>query len=156
MGFGWLGPVRMGIFTGPTAAGETAKATLARHNVATGKPVVQDVGDDLDAKKLSFFFDESFCDPVTELGQLQGAMNARQPLPYVSGGGSYTGARYLIESLDIKTLRTTPTGRVVRLEASLTLLECPVQDLVGLATTIARAAAAGISSGSSLNVGARK
>lgn len=151
-----LGGISLGLFTGPTAHSETEKSTFPKHNVAEGKPVPQDVGDELDTKKLSFFFDEGFCDPLAELARLRSARASRRPLAFVPGDGNYTGARYLIESIDITTKRTTPHGRVTRLEASLSLSECPVQDLAGLASTIARGLAAGISALSGLNTQVRK
>ncbi|PZU89121.1 MAG: hypothetical protein DI527_16445 [Chelatococcus sp.] len=156
--FAWLGSIRIGsnAFTAPTQASETAKVSFARHNVAEGKPVLQDMGEDLDGKKLHFFFDEAWCDPEEELGRLRAAQLARSPLPFVTGAGTFTGARYVIESIDQEIKRTTLSGRTVRLDASLTLTESPVQDLTGLATTLQRAAAAGISALSGLNVSVRR
>ena len=156
--FAWLGSIRIGsnAFTGPVSASETAKTTFARHNVAEGKPVLQDMGEDLGGKKLKFFFDEAWCEPEEELGRLRSAQMARQPLPFVSGGGSFSGARYVIESIDSEIRRTTIAGRTVRLEAALTLTESPVQDLAGFAGTLQRGLAAGISALSGLNVQVRK
>lgn len=156
--FAWLGSIRIGsnAFTGPTSASETAKATFARHNVAEGKPVLQDMGEDLDGKKLRFFFDEAWCDPEAELGNLRSAHLARQPLPFITGAGTFTGARYVIESIDSEIKRTTLAGRTVRLEASLTLTESPIEDLAGFATILQRGLAAGISVLSGINVQVRK
>lgn len=149
--FALLGNVRLGVMTGPVSASESEKSTFAKHNVAEGKPVNQDMGDELDTKKLAFFFDESFCDPLAELGQLRAARAARRPLPFVPGDGNYTGARYIVEAIEITTKRATPMGRVTRLEASLTLTESPVKDLAGLGATIAKGLAAGISAISGMN-----
>lgn len=156
--FAFLGTIRLGFkaMTGPTSASETEKSTFAKHNVAEGKPVLQDMGDELDTKKLAFFFDEGFCDPLDELDRLRSARASRQPLPFVPGDGNYTGARYIVESIEISTKRTTISGRVTRLEASLVLTESPVQDLTGLSGVLARGLAAGISALSGLNVQVRK
>lgn len=156
--FAWLGSIRIGTnaFTGPTSVSETAKTTFARHNVAEGKPVLQDMGEDLDSKKLRFFFDEAWCDPEDELGRLRSAQLAREPLPFVTGAGTFTGARYVIESIDSEIKRTTLAGRTVRLEASLTLTESPIEDLAGFATLLQRGLAAGISALAGLNVQVRK
>ena len=95
-------------------------------------------------ERLKFFFDEAWCDPEEELGRLRSAQLARQPLPFVTGAGTFTGARYVVESIDSDIKRTTLAGRTVRLEASLTLTESPIEDLAGFATILQRGLAAGI------------
>lgn len=151
--FASLGPIRIGVsaFTGPTQASEAEKTAFARHNVAEGKPVLQDRGDDLDTKKLRFFFDEAWCDPEAEMAKLRAARASRQPLPYVTGGGTYTGARYVVEGIDGDIKRTTAGGRIVRIDASMTLIEMPVRDLAGFADIFARAAAPGLAAAAGLN-----
>jgi len=152
--FATLGPFTIGLspFTGPTKAHETSKATFAKLNVADGKPVLQDKGDELNTKKLSFFFDETFCDPGTELDNLESARAARTPMPYVSGDASYTGAQYLIEGIEVTLKKTTLSGAITRVEAELSLIEAPVTDLSGLATAIALANAPALSANASLNI----
>lgn len=134
-------PLGSGVLTGPTASGGREKSSYARHNVHSGKPVLQDMGDDLVTKKLRFFFDEGFCVPEVELGRLKKARAARQPLPYVAGDGSYSGQRFVVDDIDMDIKRTTQAGRTVRLEVTVTLIEAPVQDLVGFALAFARALA---------------
>ncbi|MEN5083732.1 phage tail protein [Bosea sp. TWI1241] len=149
--FAWLGSIKIGSngFTAPVSSKETGKATFARHNVAEGKPVLQDVGEDLSSKTLSFFFDEAFCNPEAEMAKLAAAMRARRPLAYVAGGGSFSGARFVIESIDQDIKRTTLAGRTVRLESTLTLVEAPIADFAAFSATIS----AGLSIGVSLRVG---
>ena len=156
--FAMLGGIRLGTsaFTGPTAGGEGIKAAFAQHKVAEGKPVPQDMGDDLATKTLDFFFDEGFCDPVAELAKLEAARLSRQPLPYVTGAGQYFGQRFWIESLSMKMKRTTPAGRLVRLDASLSLIEVPVRDLAAFAAAFAQATAPAASSAAGLDPGARR
>lgn len=149
--FAWLGSIKIGSngFTAPVTLSESGKATFARHNVAEGKPVLQDMGEDLSAKKLHFFFDEAFCNPEGELRKLSAAMKARRPLAYVSGGGSFNGSRFVIESIDAEVKRTTLSGRTTRLESSLTLVEAPIADFAAFSAQIS----AGLSIGVSLRVG---
>lgn len=149
--FAWLGSIKIGSngFTAPTSINESGKATFARHNVAEGKPVLQDVGDDLSSKKLHFFFDEAFCSPESEMGKLSAAMRARRPLAYVAGSGAFNGTRFIIESIDADIKRTTLAGRTTRLESSLTLVEAPIEDFAAFSATIS----AGLSIGVSLRVG---
>ncbi|WP_457798090.1 phage tail protein [Methylocystis sp. S23] len=156
--FALLGAIPIGLspLTGPTEAGGSEKATLARIDVATGKPALQDMGDDLAGKKLSFFFCESFCDPESEMGRLREARRARTPLPYVPGDGAFAGVRFIVESIDDEIRKTTPAGRVVRIEAHLTLIEAPVQNLEGLAQQLQQAVAPARAANAALNVLARR
>ncbi len=142
-----------GSWTGPVAAGNGRKAALAEHKVSRGKPVLQDHGDDLDARTLEFFFDETFCSPAIELAKLDAAYAARRALPYVGGDGAFDGRRWVIESLDTKVLRTTPGGRIVRMQVSLQMREAAGSPLAFMGR-IARAAASALSTVAAGNVGA--
>jgi hypothetical protein len=150
-----LGEATMGVaasWTGPTALGNARKAALAEHKVSRGKPILQDHGDELDTRSLDFFFDETFCSPAAELAKLDAAYAARQALPYVGGDGAFDGRRWLIEGLDAKVLRTTPDGRVVRMQVGLSLKEASGSPLTFMGR-VALAAASALSSIASGNVG---
>lgn len=149
MAFALLGDIRIGdaTWTGPTSAGEAKKAARPEHKVSRGKPVRQDMGDDLDTKKLEFFFDETFCDPQAELDRLMAAFDARRGLDYVGGDGSFTGVRWVIDAMDVKTLKTTPRGRPVRLKISLDMVEDPDASPLATLSAIAVAGASALTSG---------
>jgi hypothetical protein len=155
--FAWLGSIQIGMspFTGPTQGHETTKSTFAKISVAEGKPVVQDRGDELNVKKLHFFFDESFCNPASELARLEGARAARSPLPWTYGDGSYTGARYMVEQIDVTLKKTTAFGRIVRVEAQLQLLEAPISDLGAFASLMAVLGAPALAGAARLNIGVK-
>ncbi|QCI65626.1 phage tail protein [Phreatobacter stygius] len=146
--FALLGDIRIGnaVWTGPTSAKETSKATLPEHKVARGKPVVQDMGDELDTKALEFFFDETFCEPQAELARLEMAFAARMPLPFVGGDGAFDGIRWIIEEMDVQTLKTTPFGRPVRFRISLKMKEVPMPSLLSFLGQVARGAATALTS----------
>lgn len=156
MVFSLLGKIRIGdaTWTGPTASDVTRKASLPEHEVARGKPQVQDTGDDLDRRTLEFFFDETFCDPLAEKAKLDAAFAGRTPLPLVGGDGAYDGVHWLIEEVSTQTLKTTPNGRVVRVKISAKMKEAPVISLQSLYSAVARAAAGAIAG--AINLGARK
>ena len=156
--FGLLGNIRIGnaVWTGPNAAQETRKASLPEHQVARGKPVVQDTGDALDTKELEFFFDETFCDARAELAKLEMAFAMRIPMPFVGGDGSFTGVSWLVEEFSVTTLKTTPSGRVVRMKVSARLKEVPVLSPLALLQQIARSAASALSGIAGLNPGTRR
>lgn len=153
-----LGDIELGVdvLTGPTSVHEGEKATFSRISVAEGKPVVQDRGDELDTRKMKFFFDETFCDPETEMARLRAARASRMPMPLVGGDGSYTGARYVVEAIDVEIRKTTFGGRIVRIEASLTLIEAPVSDLGFLQSVLAIARAPALAINAALNVLTRR
>lgn len=156
--FALLGDIRIGdaVWTGPDAADEERKAELVQHKVARGKPPVQDMGDDNDKKTLTFFFDETFCDAEEELARLESAFDMRMPLAYVGGDGSFRGVRWLIETLKVKTLKTTMSGRVVRMRVTLTMIETPAPSPLTFFAQIARAAASGLAAIAGGNVGAKR
>lgn len=135
---------------------EGKKATLVEHNVAYGKPPIQDMGDENDTKSLEFFFDETFCDAQTELAKLEMAFAARVPLAYVAGDGAFNGVRWLIETLDVTTLKTTPYGRPVRLKVTASMKETPLGNLFDFLVQLARGAATAIRRSSGANVNTRR
>ncbi|MBK9083229.1 MAG: phage tail protein [Rhizobiales bacterium] len=156
--FALLGDILIGdaVWTGPNAAKESRKATLVEHKVARGKPPVQDMGDELDGKTLEFFFDETFCDPVAELSKLQAAFADRAPLAYVAGDGSFEGVRWMVESLDVETLKSTPLGRPVRMKVSTRLKETPADSPLTFFAALARAGASALGAFGVGAIGARR
>lgn len=152
-----LGDIIIGdaVWTGPTSAKETQKATLVELNVAYGKKPIQDMGDENDAKSLEFFFDETFCDCQTELAKLQTAFATRLPLALVAGDGAFNGVRWLVESLDVTTLKTTPYGRPVRMKVSVSLIEAPLGNMFNFLASLARGAASAIRRSGTPSVGTR-
>ena len=123
--------------TGPSGSEETLGNTFNEHAVLRGKPVPQDGGEELDRRSFSFFFDESFCDPQIEYFRLRAARSSRSVYPLVMGSGLYLGKHYAVENVDITHLKTTEGGRLVRLEASIDLLEVPHGALSIVGTGIA-------------------
>jgi len=129
--FALLGTIAMGLDpkTGPTALSEKLGNSFARHDVIRGKPVLQDIGRELNTIQLSFFFDETFCDPETEWTKLYACYFLKEPLPFVFGG-TYDGRTFVIETLEKEVQKTSRSGRVVRVEAKMSLIEAPVPDLL--------------------------
>lgn len=138
----FFGSIMFGIspLTGPTAEGERMRNTFARHDVIRGKPVVQRIGEELDERNISFFFDETFCAPEAEWGRLVSAYRARQPAPLVYGA-SYGGKRYVVETLERDVQKISRSGRVVRLSSSMSLIEAPVTNYLSFALGAASAVA---------------
>ena len=126
--FVFLGDIRLGvgnIMTGPTGSDEQLDNTIEEHAVVRGKPIPQDAGEELDRRSFEFFFDESFCDPQAEYYRLRAARSSRSAMPLVMGNGGYLGKSYAVQSLSVTHLKTTEGGSLVRLEATIDLIEAP-------------------------------
>lgn len=143
--------------TGPVAHSVSRRATWAEHPVTRGKPVLQQIGDELDRQDFDFFFSEEFCDVSVELAKLETAYTLKTPLPLVSGAGGFSGLRYVVDALDYRIVQTSSRGAPVRVEASIALLENPVAGgLFSLITSIAKGRAPAVSSSAPENPVVRK
>ncbi len=131
-------PLGSNTLVGPTGQDIARQNTWAEHAVTRGKPVLQEIGSELDTQNFDFFFSEEFCTPAAELAKLEAAFALKTPLPLVFGNGVYTGGRYVVDALDVTVKKTSQRGALVRVEASISLLESPVTSLLGLISSIAR------------------
>lgn len=128
MQFATFGDIRMGYeshMTGPTSMSEGLSNSVHEHKVLRGKPIPQRAGEELDKLSFTFFFDESFCDPEVERQRLKSEHRSGVAKPFVTGDGGYDGKHFWITSLSNGIQKTTPSGRIVRFEAQISLLEVP-------------------------------
>lgn len=126
--------------TGPTGDEEERAARFARHELVRGKPALQDLGNDAATKRLSFFFDETFCDPEAELRKLDLAFKARVPMQLFLDLTGFQVGVFLIERLRITTQKTTASGKAVRIELEAELIESALSlgGVIGRAIRTAR------------------
>lgn len=143
--YAFFGAITFGVshLTGPARQTDRRRASRARHDVIRGKPVLQEIGDELDERRLEFFFDEVFCDVGAEWGKLLAAYQAKEAQPFISGA-SYNGRRYVVDELSDDVQRTTRRGSVTRISSGLTLIESPTPDLLTQMILGIRAAAPAI------------
>lgn len=129
--------------TGPTSDSEAKTARFARHDLVRGKPAIQDLGNDAGTKSLRFFFDETFCNPQAELRKIDLAFQGRVPMRLFFDLAGFDIGVFLIESLRIERQKTTRSGRLVRVDIEVELLEASLGlgGLLGAAAGIARAIA---------------
>ncbi|SDQ70391.1 phage tail protein [Pseudovibrio sp. Tun.PSC04-5.I4] len=143
--FASLGDFQLGtsnVMTGPTAADETLVNDFHEHKVVRGKPVPQRGGEALDRRSFSFFFEESFCNPEAEYARLVASKISGAVMPFIPGSGGFLGKHYFIKQLKSTTQKTTESGRIVRIEASMELVEVPGSALSVGGLSIAGAAVA--------------
>ncbi|MUO78142.1 hypothetical protein GOZ78_08815 [Agrobacterium vitis] len=154
-----LGSIPLGIdpVTAPLAQEFSFANTFAQHAPTRGKPVLQEIGEELDTRNFSFFFSEEFCDPADELAKLEAAFALKTPMPLVLGNGSFDGKRWVVESLSGRIIKTNRSGSPVRIEATIGLLEDPVTGgLFSLITSIAKSRAPALSGSASSNPEVKK
>jgi len=127
--------------TGPTSDLEEKSARFVRHELVRGTPAIQDLGNDAGTKKLKFFFDETFCDPEAELRKINMAFEGRVPMRLFFDLVGFEIGAFLIERLRIERQQTSPSGRVVRIELEVELLESSISlgGLLGAAAGLVRA-----------------
>ena len=142
----WLGSIPLGstVLTGPIGQVIDRQNTFAEYAVTRGKPVLHEIGEELDTQVFDFFFSEEFCDPETEKAKLETAFAIKTPLPLISASGVRLRKRYVVGSLSIGVSQTDRSGRLVRFDATIGLKESPVTSLLGLITSIARGRAPAI------------
>ncbi|SMD02661.1 phage tail protein [Rhizobium sp. RU36D] len=154
-----LGSIPLGIdpLTGPVAHDFSYANTFVQHATTRGKPALQEIGQELDVRNISFFFSEEFCSPATELAKLELAFDLKTPMPLVLGNGAFRGKRYVVETLSGAIIKTNRSGEAVRVEATIGLLEDPLPGgLFSLITSIAKSRAPALSSSSSNNPQVRR
>ena len=125
--FAWFGDIRFGVanvFEGPTSAEETLTNSFSTYDVVRGKKPVHDAGQDNDRRSFSFFFDETFCDVPAQEAKLRAAHASRSALPLVMGH-VYLGQSFAVEKVSIKHIKTGRSGRSVRIEGTIELIEAP-------------------------------
>nr|WP_321460386.1 phage tail protein [uncultured Cohaesibacter sp.] len=126
--YAYLGDFVLGqdnAMSGPKSDSQKWGNSIHQHKVVRGKPVPQYAGEELDKRTLTFFFDESFCDPQSEYVRLKAARSSGSVMAFTSGYGDYDGTHYQITSVSPTIEKTTKGGRIVRLSASIELLEVP-------------------------------
>ncbi len=127
--------------TGPKSDSEEKAARFARHELVRGKPALQDLGNEAGTKQLKFFFDETFCHPEKELRKIDLAFKARLPMKLFFDLIGFEVGMFLIERLRIERKQTSPSGRLVRVELEVELVESAASlgGLLGAAAGMARA-----------------
>lgn len=143
--------------TGPVGHDFSMTNTFAQHAPTRGKPVLQDIGSELDVRNFEFFFDEAFCDVELEFAKLNAAFLLKTPQPLTLANGGYDGKHYVVETLSGRITKTDRHGKPVRIEATIGLLEDPLLGgLFARLNAIAKARASAISLKAAVNPEVRR
>ncbi len=120
--------------TGPKSSEYGEASRFAQQSPSYGKPISQDRGDELATRSLSFYFDQNFCDPESEISKLSNARKSRSVVR-VDIGNRYDKHSYVIDKLKVTELETDDNGSPTRAEVTLDLIETKnkLSSLVGLA-----------------------
>lgn len=113
---------RFRLMTGWRTLEGTEAETVAKHELAGGKPLLQHVGSELDELKVQIILDRAWCDVPKELDALRSLLKSQRAHPLVFGNGVYRG-RFVLLKLDTKVEVATQVGKVERVEATLSLQE---------------------------------
>lgn len=122
--FGRLGDVQFARDFGTHGTTVTEAYRYAEHAVIEGKPLLQALGEDLQAVEIQMRLDVAFCVPDQELATLRDYMRQRTPVPLFEVAGdlrSYAG-RYVIEEIAVD-VRKRIDGRILRMDLTLRLRE---------------------------------
>lgn len=117
-----LGSIIFEGLRGFSTLSESREANYAEHALIENKPKLQRVGNNLITVEGVMLFDISFCDPQTEINNLEAAREIGEILPLIMGDGRFVG-EFVIKSLKIDTMNTADNGRLLQAEVSIALLE---------------------------------
>ncbi len=139
-------PAWHGFFDRAVAHDFSYANTFASTLQHAARPVLQEIGEELDTRNFSFSFRRSFAIRPPNWRSLKQPLRLKTPLPLVLGNGVFNGKRYVVESLSGQIIKTSRSGAPVRIEATIGLLEDPVAGgLFSLITSIAKARAPALS-----------
>lgn len=106
----------------PTGMDNSRTYSYAEHQVIEGKPLLQYIGDGLEAFNIQIRFHFSFCTPDVELKRLRDEAAKHQALPLLFANGSYKG-RYVISDISVTTELTADDGTLMSADIKITLKE---------------------------------
>ncbi|MDR1756097.1 MAG: phage tail protein [Culturomica sp.] len=108
---------------GVSAFEETAGYTFSEQAIATGKPVLQAMGETLSEVTLSITLRKQLGHDVTDfLSRINTLRKSGKPQRLVFGSGTYQGD-YVITGITTSVIKTSATGEIVAADLQLSLKE---------------------------------
>lgn len=147
-----LGNIQFEPITSPESLSRTDTTTYAKHSLASGKPRLQPIANELEEISIGFKLRAEFCNPTQIVLQLKSAKDLFEVMPLIMGNGRYFGD-YVITSLIETPAQCLADGTIVEMTIQLTLQEFVTPDKVAQQQQAARKRAFAIGSKTPVNTG---
>lgn len=122
MAYATFGPITFQGLLTPDSIRYTEAAKYGDVALATGRPRLQHVGDELTEVGFTMHLHRQFVDVPTVVGQLRQAKEAAIILPLTDGAGQLLG-RYVITQLGINEIQWAPDGALIEAMVDVTARE---------------------------------
>lgn len=120
--FAILGDIEFDVAGGISGLEQSGTADWAEHARIQGKPLLEWVGEGLDACNLTMVLHPMLGDPEERLRALRQAKSKHEPLAFVMGSGEYLGA-YVITDISNTMRRGTAVGQIAAASVQVSLRE---------------------------------
>ena len=127
--WGWLGNIKFRLGHSPSSFSRSVAHVYSQHERIEGKPLLQNIGDELEEIKIDIQLHENFCDPTTALRKIEELAYSHKPESLVLGDGRYFG-NLVIESFEETLLVTHANGHARVIELSISLIEADKWSIV--------------------------
>lgn len=117
-----LGGIQFEGVRGLSGLKKTREAVYAEMPLIGGKPRLQRTGTALQQVSIGISLHASFTDPVADIAALDAYREAGEVLALITGEGEVIG-NFIISTIDETVIQTSPTGRTISAEISLSLKE---------------------------------
>ena len=120
--FAQLGTIQFELITYFNGIQESSSYNYAQHERINQKPLLQYLGENLNAIDIKLNFHSSFCTPKEEMDKLKNVATLGTPLQFIKGNGEYVGV-FVISSIESSTEQTSSEGDILSIQVELKLLE---------------------------------
>ena len=120
--FAQLGNIQFELITYFNGIKESSSYNFAQHERINQKPLLQYLGENLNAIDIKLNFHSSFCNPKEEMDKLKAVATLGSPLQFIKGNGEYVGV-FVISSIESSTEQTSSEGDILSIQVELKLLE---------------------------------
>lgn len=147
-----LGNIQFEPITSPDSINRTDTTTYAKHSLASGKPRLQPIANELEEISIGFKLRAEFCNPTQIVLQLKAAKDVFEVMPLIMGNGRYLGD-YVLTSLTETPVQCLPDGTVVEMTIQVTLQEYVTPNKVTQQQQAARKRAFAVGNKTPVNTG---
>lgn len=120
--FAQLGNIQFELITYFNGIKESSSYNYAQHERINQKPLLQFLGENLNAIDIKLNFHSSFCNPKEEMDKLKNVATLGSPLQFIKGNGEYVGV-FVISSIESSAEQTSSEGDILSIQVELKLLE---------------------------------